>query len=117
MNGENLYNRMQENLANLRKARQRTVRLVDQFISVAIRLRKWKTVGFEGAVSSGETIKDKMATSIIRLDDAPSLETIYRARQRWRQARNDLRATLQAMSHEEREETLRRYPKMRKLLG
>jgi hypothetical protein len=113
---ENMFNRFQNDLARARKARRRAQRLVDQFLSVAERLIKWKTVGFTGTIN-GDPLGRPIATSVIRFDELPSLESIYRAQQAWKDANKELRGTLEAMSADERREALRRYPKLRKLLG
>ena len=113
---ENMFSRFQGDLARVREARQRAQRLVDQFLSVAERLIKWRTVGFTGRLN-GDLLGKPQATRVIRFDELPSLESIYRAQQVWKDARTELRGTLQAMSHEEREQALRLQPQLRKLLS
>ena len=116
MNVENCYTRIHGRMKEYREAGHRAQDLVDQFICVAVRLSKWKKVGFEGKIN-GDLVKTLNATSVIRFDELPTLESIFRAKQAWQDAKTNLRGAIQGLTSEQRERFLQKRPNLRKSLS
>lgn len=111
MNTNNPYARFDNSLKRFRKSESEADNLVEQFVSVAIRLDNWKTLGFEGRL--GDEDLSSSAAERVNLEECPSIEDIYRAKQEWVNARAELKGSLDAMTIEQRSVVIERAPEIR----
>ena len=103
MSEKHVLDRYHEAVQHERQAREKTQALVDRFVDVAQRLRDWPNVGFYGKrTATGVLVQEQdHAFASIRLDEAPSLESILNAREDWAKAKSALRGAKGAMTVEE----------------
>lgn len=102
---ENDYDRFSKDIERFRETHQRVEDLIHRVVSVTERLIEWETLGFEGAISGQQSIASK-STRRVRLDEMPTLEEIYHAKQKWLDVISEAKGTLAAMSHDQQEQAL-----------
>jgi len=111
MMAEHVFDRLTKAQAEERKARAEVQELVDRFLNVAERLRKWQEIGFEGRDEAGALFRPRNPNAVsIRIGELPPLLEIHKAVEKWREIVDSVHALERSLTDEQRH-TLRMPPR------